>query len=98
MLAPQPFHLRANGGQVAHRVEERSPLEKCAVLPEQAIDLGRIVGTQAAPEHKQMAPRHAIRGIQLKKANVPHGVKRVRGRTVEELSAYGDPPRLDRKS
>src|SRR5262249_56570512 len=64
------------------------------LLPEQALELVRVVGAEPAPEDELLRRRHGRDRVELEEADAPDGVEDARRGAVEELGANGDAPRL----
>jgi len=92
--APVLRHPRADERQVFDRVDERVVLEELPLLPEQPVELGAVVGTEAAEEDELLGGCHGRDRVHLQEAELPDRVENRRGGAVEELGAHGDPPRL----
>jgi hypothetical protein len=55
--APRLARERPNQRKVFDRVNEGVPLEQLPVLPQQSVELGRVVRAQPAPEHEPLGRR-----------------------------------------
>src|SRR5829696_2154904 len=98
ILVAPAAHPCANEGQILDRPDERSPLEQLPLLPEQAIEFGRVVAVaEPAPEHQVLRRRDGGDRVDLQVAELPDGLEDAARRAVQQLRADGDPPRLLRR-
>jgi hypothetical protein len=85
-------HLGTKERQVLGGVEERVPLDERAVLPEEPVELGRVVAlAEPAPEDEVLRRRDGGDRVELQEAEPLHRREDVGGAAVEELGTYGDP-------
>ena len=72
----------------------RPVLEQAPLLPQEAIEVGRVVGAQAAPEDEEVGARDCARWIELKAAEVADGLEdAVRAIAGETLARDREPAR-----
>jgi hypothetical protein len=72
----------------------RPVLEQAPLLPQEAIEVGRVVGAQAAPEDEEVGARDCTRWIELKAAEVADGLEdAVRAIAGETLARDRQPAR-----
>jgi len=67
------------------------PLEELALVPDQAVELGGVVATEAAPEDELLRWGDGRDRIDLEEAQAPNGLEDVAGGAVEELRPDSDP-------
>ncbi len=90
-----PPHPRPQQRQILDRPEERIPFDEQPLLPEQPVELGRVVTiAEAAPEHEVLRRGDDGDRVELQEPEVPHGGEHVGRASVEQLRAHGDAPRL----
>jgi hypothetical protein len=90
-------HERPEQRQILDRVEEGVPLDELPLLPEQAVELGRVERPEPAPEDEVLRRGHRRDRVELEEAEPAHGVEDLPSPAVEALRADGDPPRLFRR-
>jgi hypothetical protein len=82
--------MRAQQREVLDRPDECIPLDEPALLPQQAVELGRVIWAEPTPEHELLRRRDGRDRIDLEEAQLPDGVQdRPRG-SVEQLCANSD--------
>ena len=88
-------HERLQERQVLGRVEERVPLDQLPLVPEQAVELGRVVpAAEPAPEDEMRRRRDRGDRVELEETEPPDGLLDAVRAAVEELRADGDAARL----
>jgi phosphoserine phosphatase len=80
------------------RTDESPPLEERTLVPEQAVELGRVVAPKAAPQDEQVARRQSGRRVELEARHARDRVADAGGAPVEELRANCDPAKLLRRT
>ena len=88
--APARPHPCAQQRQVFDGPDERVPVDELALLPEQAVDLRRVVGAEAAPEDELLRRCDGRDRVDLEKADSADRVEDRAGRPVEQLRSDGD--------
>jgi hypothetical protein len=86
-----PAHARSQQWKILDRPDVRVPLEELAFVPDQAIELGGIVRTEAAPEDELLRRRDGRDRIDLEEAQAVNCLEDVAGGAVEKLRADSDP-------
>ena len=79
-----------SSGRILDRPDERVPLDELALLPEQAVELRRVVRPEPAPEHELLRRRDGRDRVDLEEAELPDGVEDRASGAVQELRADGD--------
>src|SRR4051812_39736831 len=92
--AGAPAHARPDQRQGPPPPAERRPLEELSLLPDEPIELPSFVLPEPAPQDEVLRRCDGCDRVELEEPEAAHGVKHVRRRAVEELSAHGDPARL----
>ena len=92
--APELRHARTLERQVLDRVDEGVVLEELPLLPEQAVELGRVERAEPAEENELLGRRDRRDRVHLQKAEPAHGVEHGARRAVEKLRPDGDPASL----
>ena len=92
--APRLARERPNQREIFDRVDEGVPLEQLPVIPQQPVELGRVVPAEPAPEHEPLRRCYDRDRVELEKAETPHGVQHPSGRPVKQLRTDSDPARL----
>jgi hypothetical protein len=80
--------------QVLDRPDEGVPLEELPLLPQEPVQLGGVIRTEAAEKDELLRRRDGRDRVHLEEAEAPHGVKHRTGGAVEQLRANGDPSSL----
>src|SRR6185295_12020245 len=93
-LASPSAHARADEREVLDRPDECAPLEELALLPEQAIELGPVVRTEAAPEDEPLRRRDGGDRIDLQETQPANCREHAVGAPVEKLTTDRDLPCL----
>src|SRR6266516_1666824 len=86
-LAPPPAHARADEREVLDRPDECTPLEELAFFPKQSVELGRVVGSEAAPQDESLRGCDRGNRIDLEEAEPANWRVYAVGAAVEKLSA-----------
>ena len=71
-LPAPPAHPGLQNRQRLRRPDERVPLEELLLLPEQAVELGDVVGAEAAPEDELLWRRDRRDRVDLQEAESPN--------------------------
>ena len=66
------MHVGQHGRELLDGVDEGDPFEERALVPQQPVELGRVVVAEPAPEHEQMARRDDRGRVELQRAKPPH--------------------------
>src|SRR5438270_11807664 len=65
-------HARLDERQRLDRPDERVPLEELPLLPEQPVELGGLVGAEAAPEDEMLRPSDGRDRVELEEPEPAH--------------------------
>src|SRR5205814_2993033 len=91
---PRRARERPNQRKVFDRVDERVPLEQLPVLPQQPVELSRVVPAEPTPEHESLRRRDDRDRVELEEAEPPDRAEDAARRAVQQLRTDGDPARL----
>src|SRR5215211_3334842 len=94
VAAPGLAHPRPDEGQEVDRPDERVPLEKLLLLPQEPVQFAPVKRAEAAPQDEMLGRGDDGDGIDLEKTELPDRREHITRGPVEELSAHGDPPCL----
>ena len=94
VLAAPPRHACVDQRQVLDRPDGRVPFEERPLLPQEPVELGRVVVAETAPEDELLRRRHRRDRVDLEEAQPPNRLANPLGRPVEQLRPDRDPPRL----
>src|SRR5438093_5054308 len=90
-LATPAAHACADEREVLDRPDEGAPLEELALFPEQSVELGLVVGAEAAPQDESLWGCDRGNRIDLEKAEPANCREHAVGAAVEKLRADRDP-------
>src|SRR5215468_7011776 len=91
---PRLARERPNQREIFDRVHKCAPLEQLPFLPQQPVELGRVVRAEPAPEHEPLRRRDRCDRVELEEPELADCVEDAAGRPVEQLRADSDPARL----